>query len=301
MEDQVKTKPRRRVSPAVKAVGKPGQPAGQVSANTADPQPQPSTSADQAAQPVFAIIPAAGSGSRMNLGQNKQFLLLGRYPVIIRTLRVFEAHPAISGYVVIATPGEEGAMRRLLADHGLKKCLAVALGGATRQLSVLHGLAALAANWPGNQAALSGCQVLVHDGARCFVTPEIIDRVINGIRQFQACGAAVLVKDTVKLADKNGQVVKTLDRSLLWAMQTPQGSTYGTLRAAYDLAVSHKWQATDDLAVLEMAGLPVHLVSGDERNIKLTTPTDRLLAEQLASLADQAESAAAASQETIQE
>lgn len=235
--------------------------------------------------PVYAIIPAAGTGSRMQAGQNKQFMAIGRYPVIIRTLRVFDAHPRIDGYLVTASPAEVNAMRSLIISHQLGKCLGVVAGGDTRQASVALGLDALAAT--ADRVSIS--QVLIHDGARCFVTPEIIDRVIDGISLHRACGAAVPVKDTIKRAGADGQVMDTLERSQLWAMQTPQGAWFRLLSDAYRRAVAENWQTTDDLSVLEQAGIPVWLTGGDYRNIKLTTPEDRLLAEQLAILADREE------------
>jgi 2-C-methyl-D-erythritol 4-phosphate cytidylyltransferase len=235
--------------------------------------------------PVYVVIPAAGAGSRMQSKQNKQFLQLGRYPAIIRTLRIFETHPAISGCVVAAAAGELDEMRRLTVEYGLTKCLALTAGGSSRLQSVANGLAAL-----GDQVDdLDNSLILVHDGARCFVTPDIIDRVVAGIYKYQACGAAIAVKDTIKRADAGGLVLETLDRSQLRALQTPQGAFYPLLRAAFDRALLEGWPATDDLAVLEMAGIPVHLVAGNERNIKLTTPEDLLLAQQLASLLDKAE------------
>jgi len=234
--------------------------------------------------PVFAVVPAAGTGSRMNLPLNKQFLCLGRFPVIIRTLRVLEAHPLIHGYVVVAMPEEMDTMHSLIAEYRLVKCLALTAGGASRQQSVAFGLKTLA----GQVAHLENCQVLVHDGARCFITPDVIDRVIAGIYEHQACGAAVAVKDTIKRANRDGRVCETLERSQLWAMQTPQGAWYPILHAAYDMAESQGWQGTDDLSLLELAGQPVYLVEGSYRNIKLTTPEDRLLGEQLARLADRA-------------
>lgn len=227
---------------------------------------------------VFAVIPAAGTGSRMNAGQNKQFMQIGRYPVIVRTLRVFEKHPAIKGYLVVAAPAEVNAMRSLLDQFGLKKCLGVTAGGDSRTQSVLNGLEALTCATGFLPASL----VLVHDGARCFVTPEIISRVIEGIQKHGACGAAVPVKDTIKRADSHGRVCETPERSQLWAMQTPQGAAFEMLRNASRDAIEQGFFGTDDLAVLEKAGIPVYLVDGDYQNIKLTTPEDRLIAEQLA-------------------
>jgi len=237
----------------------------------------------QQPHPVYAIIPAAGTGSRMQGEKNKQFLQIGRYPVIIRTLRVFAAHPRIDGFVVTAAQQEVADMQELIRLHGIGKCLGVVAGGATRQASVANGLLALAASAVNVKASM----VLVHDGARCFLTPEIIGRVIDGIALRGACGAAVQVKDTIKLAGPDGRVLSTPERDRLWAMQTPQGSWFETIYDAYQRATAENWQTTDDLSVLEQAGLSVWLTPGDYRNIKLTTPEDRLLAEQLAILADQ--------------
>jgi 2-C-methyl-D-erythritol 4-phosphate cytidylyltransferase len=232
---------------------------------------------------TYAVITAAGTGSRMQANQNKQFLQIGRFPVIIRTLRVFDAHPQINGYLVTAAPGEITAMQNLIRQHGLKKSLGVVVGGETRQSSVFNGLKALSGHIYENSAS----RVLVHDGARCFVTSEIIDRVIAGIEKYGACGAAMPVKDTIKRASADGAVAETLERSQLWAMQTPQGADYTVLLAAYQRAAIEQWQVTDDLSVLELAGIPVWLTTGDYRNIKLTTPEDLLMAEQLAKLDEQ--------------
>jgi 2-C-methyl-D-erythritol 4-phosphate cytidylyltransferase len=237
-------------------------------------------------KPVYVIVPAAGSGSRMKLDRNKQFLELGRYPVIIRTLRVFERHPRVSGIIVLAAADETDAMHRLIASYGLKKCLAVSPGGSTRQESVALGLALLVENTGISRLDLAVSLVLVHDGARCFVTGDVIDRVIHGIWVYQACGAAVAVRDTIKQAEPGGKVLRTLPRDQLWAMQTPQGALYPLLQQAYDLAAQTGFQATDDCSVLEWAGVPVYLVEGDSGNIKLTTPEDRILGEQLALISD---------------
>jgi 2-C-methyl-D-erythritol 4-phosphate cytidylyltransferase len=236
---------------------------------------------------IYAIVAAAGSGSRMQAGQNKQFLQLGRFPVIIRTLLAFESHPQVAGFVVVAATEECAAMRGLVSRHGLAKCLAVTAGGATRQASVACGLDALqTCLGPGSR--LSSSLVLIHDGARCFVSAATISRVIAGIREHLACGAAIPVKDTIKEASADGQVIRTLARSQLWAMQTPQGAPYALLTQVYARAAQAGWQATDDLTLLEWAGVPVYLVEGDPENIKLTTPDDLLFGEQLALIADRA-------------
>lgn len=239
--------------------------------------------ANDPVSPVYIVIPAAGAGTRMNAGLNKQFLEIGRYPVIIRTLLTFDNHPAVTGCLVVAAPDEVKAMRMLIDRFALTKCLGVTAGGETRTRSVFNGLAAIA----GIASRHPGSLVLVHDGARCFVTPDVISRVIGGIGKYGACGAAVPVKDTIKQAGPDGSVLQTLDRSRLWAMQTPQGAAFEHLYSACENAIKKDLTATDDLAVLELAGIPVHLVMGDYLNIKLTTPDDRLVAEQLARLIDE--------------
>ncbi|MGI6333898.1 MAG: 2-C-methyl-D-erythritol 4-phosphate cytidylyltransferase [Saccharofermentanales bacterium] len=231
---------------------------------------------------VYAIIPAAGTGSRMKTSQNKPFLQIGRFPVIIRTLLVFESHPRIDGFLIAAQADEVAAMTQLVTQYELDKCLGIVPGGKTRTLSVMNGLDALKRTIKSAEVSL----VVVHDGARCFVTPDIISRVIAGIETFGACGAAVAVHDTIKHISDDGRVLETLPRSRLRAMQTPQGSTFDRLYTAYRQVIEKGLTATDDLAVLEEAGIPVYLVEGDFQNLKLTTPEDRLLAEKLAAAID---------------
>ncbi|MEA4888980.1 MAG: 2-C-methyl-D-erythritol 4-phosphate cytidylyltransferase [Clostridiaceae bacterium] len=234
-------------------------------------------------KPAYAIIVAAGAGSRMGIRENKVFVRLGRYPVICRTVLAFEHHPRIAGIVVVAAAQELAVMASTLADIRPVKILALVPGGATRQESVRQGLQALQA-----QAALRpDSPVLIHDGARCFVSQPVIDRVLDGIGQYQACGAAVPVKDTIKEATVGRQVLKTPDRSRLWAMQTPQGAEWSLLEHAYRQAAEADRQGTDDLSLLEQAGHTVYLVDGDYRNIKITTPDDRILGLGLAEEDDQ--------------
>jgi 2-C-methyl-D-erythritol 4-phosphate cytidylyltransferase len=229
--------------------------------------------------PVYVIVAAAGSGSRMGPGRSKQFLDMGHVPVIVRSLQAFAPIKTISAVIVVAAAADCAAMQALLGQYAVPRLLAIAAGGPSRQASVANGLAAL--QQLVSPAAES--PVLVHDGARCFVTPAVIERVIRGIREHRACGAAVPVKDTIKTADPSGKVLLTPDRSRLWAMQTPQGACWHLLRAAYERTEKTAGQATDDLAVLEQAGQPVYLVMGDYSNIKLTTPDDLLYGSWLAS------------------
>ena len=227
-------------------------------------------------QPVYVVIPAAGSGSRMGAGHNKQFLEVGGLPLIIRTLMAFEKSAQINGYVVVTAPEEADAMAILIQRFDLRKLIALAEGGATRQDSVLSGLRKIRDfRKDANQAI-----VLVHDGARCFVSVAVIERCIEAIRSKNiACGVAVRIKDTIKSASEDGRIEQTLDRSRLWAMQTPQGSVFPALLAAYEQLEATGQQVTDDLAVMEAVGQPTCLVAGEYTNIKMTTPEDLVIGE----------------------
>lgn len=226
---------------------------------------------------VEALIPAAGAGSRMGGGVNKPFLEILGVPILVRTLQAFEAHEGVAAMTVMAAPGEESRVEALIAGAGLAKVRAVRTGGATRQATVLFGLRYLA-----GQGFPPDGLVLVHDGARPLVTRVVIDACIDGARRFGACGAAVPVKDTIKRADPDGLVRETLDRSRLFAIQTPQAFRFQLLLSAHESAAAGGFDATDDLALLERAGGSVRLVAGDYRNLKVTTPEDLRMAEALA-------------------
>lgn len=243
---------------------------------TGQPMP-PSTPAEPV--PVYVVIPAAGSGSRMGAGHNKQFLEVGGLPLIIRTLLAFEMHSQVTGYVVVTAADESESMALLIQRFDLRKLIALADGGETRQASVLSGLRQLQIMRPDAASSV----VLVHDGARCFVTSAILDRCIAAIAEKGgACGAAVPVKDTIKVVSPDGKIEQTLDRSRLWAMQTPQGAYYSQLLAAYEQLEKDGRQVTDDLAAMEAVGQPTWLIAGDYTNIKMTTPEDLVIGEAIA-------------------
>lgn len=229
--------------------------------------------------PIYVVIPAAGSGSRMGAGHNKQFLEVGGLPLIIRTLLAFEENDRVTGYVVVTATEEREAMALLIQRFDLRKLISLADGGQTRQASVLSGLRQLQVM---RQDAADGI-VLVHDGARCFVTGAILDRCIAAIAEKGgACGAAVPVKDTIKVVSPDGRIEQTLDRNRLWAMQTPQGAYFTQLLSAYEKLEKDGRQVTDDLAAMEAVGQPTWLVAGDYTNIKMTTPEDLVIGEAIA-------------------
>ncbi len=217
----------------------------------------------------YAVVVAAGRGVRMGAAVNKVLLPLCGEPVIRHAVRAFCEADEIDGVVVVASADETEQMRAALC--GLEKVCAIAPGGSTRQESVKNGLDALP-----KEARIA----LVHDGARPLISRELIARCI---RQTEDCGSAVVctpVTDTVKV-EKDGCVVRTLDRSQLRAVQTPQCFFAGELKAAYEAAARDGVSVTDDASVMEHAGHSVHLLESSEVNFKLTTPEDLRRAEDI--------------------
>lgn len=217
----------------------------------------------------YAVVVAAGRGVRMGAAVNKVLLPLCGEPVIRHAVRAFCEADEIDGVVVVASADETEQMRAALC--GLEKVCAIVPGGLTRQESVKNGLDALP-----KEARIA----LVHDGARPLISRELIARCI---RQTENCGSAVVctpVTDTVKV-EKDGCVVRTLDRSQLRAVQTPQCFFAGELKAAYEAAARDGVSVTDDASVMEHVGHSVHLLESSEVNFKLTTPEDLRRAEEI--------------------
>ncbi|MBR0219646.1 MAG: 2-C-methyl-D-erythritol 2,4-cyclodiphosphate synthase [Clostridia bacterium] len=211
---------------------------------------------------VYAVILCGGSGTRMGAAGNKTLLKTGGVPAIVRGFRTFSR--VVDGVVLVTRAGEENVFAETLSSYGLK-AFAIVPGGEDRQASALCGLKALPTD-----ADIA----LIHDGARPFVTEEIIRRVIDSVRQCGSGVAAVPCRDTIKRADRDGRVLETLDRSTLWQMQTPQGFFVKDLLAAHAAANAAKARYTDDAALMEAAGHTVRLVQGSPDNIKLTSPED---------------------------
>ncbi|MBR7071153.1 MAG: 2-C-methyl-D-erythritol 4-phosphate cytidylyltransferase [Clostridia bacterium] len=209
------------------------------------------------------IVVAAGSSSRMG-GVNKQLLLLNGIPVIIRTLLAFQNSPHISRIILVTRSQDLQAVQQLCDSYALEKLTDITAGGADRHASVLCGMACLAA---------SEDKVLIHDGARPLVTNQIIGNVTAALQNHDAVICGVPVRDTVKRVDESGKVKETVDREGLWLVQTPQGVSVPAYRLACD-RVPNAGQLTDDAALMEAAGMAVHIVAGSARNIKITTPED---------------------------
>ena len=213
-----------------------------------------------------AIVLAAGRGSRMNSGIQKQFMELGGYPLIYYALQVFE-HSSVDEVILVTGKNETDWCRREIVDkYGFCKVRSVVPGGSERYLSVYEGL----------RAAQEPDIVLIHDGARPFVTDEIINRTIQSALESGSGIAAVPAKDTVRIVDETGTAVLTPPRDRVWMMQTPQAFAFPLIYRAYQELVSRNIQnVTDDAMVLEtVLNQEVKIVEGSYSNIKVTTPED---------------------------
>ena len=215
-----------------------------------------------------AVIVAAGNATRMG-GIDKTMAFLGGEPVIARTVRAFQDCDAIKEIVVVTRSDLIMPVSDLC--HQFSKVTAVVVGGENRVASVQNGLNALS-----SKVRL----VAVQDGARPLVSFEVIDRTVRAARSYGAAAPGVPVKDTVKIVT-GGVVTSTPDRKTLQAVQTPQVFDFDILRAALKKSVQKGWEITDDCSAVEMFGLRIRMVEGDERNIKITTPMDLKIAEML--------------------
>ena len=215
-----------------------------------------------------AVIVAAGSASRMG-GIDKVMAPLGGEPMIARTVRAFQECDAVSEIVIVTREDLILEITRLTRD--MPKVTAVVAGGKSRQESVHLGLNALS-----DKVKLAA----IHDGARPFITWQLIDWVIRAANTYGAAAPAIPVKDTIK--EVQGFVVKnTPDRASLRAVQTPQVFDFDLLRAALKKAAEDGAEVTDDCSAVERMGMSVKIVEGDERNIKITTPLDLKIGELL--------------------
>jgi 2-C-methyl-D-erythritol 4-phosphate cytidylyltransferase len=220
---------------------------------------------------VIAVIPAAGSGTRMGSARSKQFMDLCGKPVLAITLERFQECDLVDGIVIVVSEQNIAACTREIVNrYRLSKVTAVVSGGRRRQESVRNGIEAV----PN-----SSTWILVHDGARPLVTLELIERVIMAGKGYRAVVPGIPVKDTLKEIDSRGRVVKTLERGALWAIQTPQIFRYEDILLAHTKAMEEGWEGvTDDAYLIEKIGIPVELIHGEETNIKITTAKDLELA-----------------------
>lgn len=224
-----------------------------------------------------AVVLAGGSGKRMHADTAKQYLLLSGKPILYYSLKAFE-DSFIDEIILVTGKGEIPYCKEEIVNrYGLSKVVTFTEGGRERYHSVAAGL-----------SAIRDCDyVFIHDGARPFVTSEILMRAYDMVKQCGTAIAAMPVKDTIKIADEEGFVKETPNRSSVWMIQTPQVFSFPSIKSAYGELLAKEAelikkgiQITDDAMVMEtFGGCPVRLVEGSYRNIKITTPEDLSIAE----------------------
>lgn len=220
---------------------------------------------------IVAVIVAAGRSTRM-AGLDKQFASFGGRTLLAHTIAVFESSPLIHEYVIVLNEDNLLRGRALAFEEGWRKLKKIVVGGSRRQDSVWNGLVALEDNTAPDW-------VMIHDGARPFVTPQILVDGLAAAREFGSSIAGVPVKDTVKVvAPENLTVRETPPRDLLWAVQTPQIFRYSLIVEAHRQAIARNLDVTDDAMMLEQLDHPVKLYQAAYTNIKVTTPDDLILA-----------------------
>lgn len=223
-----------------------------------------------------AIIVAAGRSTRMQMEINKQYIEINGIPVLARTLDVFQRSRMIDDIIVVANETDILFCKESIIDaYGISKTRAIVAGGAQRYESVYKGLQSV-----DEKTGI----VAIHDGARPFITEEILEASIAAALEHGAACTAVPVKDTIKVSDHEGYVKDTLDRNLLWSIQTPQTFRREIIVSAHEKARLSGSYGTDDSVLVEKAGIPVKLVMGSYFNIKLTTREDIAMAEGIAKL-----------------
>ncbi|MDY7005325.1 MAG: 2-C-methyl-D-erythritol 4-phosphate cytidylyltransferase [Cyanobacteriota bacterium] len=219
---------------------------------------------------MYLLIPAAGMGRRMGSQRNKLLLTLLNKPLLSWTLEAaFKSH-YINWIGIIGQSVDFPDFQKMISGLSTDKSIELIEGGSTRQESVYKGLEALPPE---------AKQVLIHDGARCLATPELLDRCAEEVVKCPGLIAAVPVKDTIKVVDSSGLIQDTPDRGNLWAAQTPQGFEVKLLKECHERGRQLGWEVTDDAALFEKCGLPVKVVAGEETNLKVTTPVDLRVAE----------------------
>jgi 2-C-methyl-D-erythritol 4-phosphate cytidylyltransferase len=217
-----------------------------------------------------AVIASAGKGLRFMEGKKKQFYFLGGKPILAHTLDKFETCPLIrSVCLVVGQEDMDYCLKEIVEKYGFQKVAKIVPGGKRRQESVKNGIDALP-----KDADI----VAIHDGVRPLVTQTMIEDSIHSAVRYGAVVLAMPVKETIKMSNPDGTVLKTLDRESLWQIQTPQTFQVNVIREAHYRATEDGFVGTDDASLVERLGVKVHILPGSYTNIKITTPEDLWLA-----------------------
>lgn len=233
-----------------------------------------------------AVVLAAGKGRRMGGNTAKQYMEIGGKPLVAYALEVFEASPVIDEIILMTDAGHmEYVQTEIVEAYGLKKVSTIGAGGGERYESVWKALCTIMdqEEWEDEARCRARQEgyVFIHDGARPFVTPEIIARAYEDVVRWKACVVGMPVKDTIKLVDTDSCIVDSPRRSLVWQAQTPQVFAVPLIAEAFARQMKEDCSnVTDDAMVVEaQMGVKIHMTQGSYENIKITTPEDLLIAE----------------------
>ena len=219
---------------------------------------------------VTAVIVDGGRGKRMGADINKVILPLGGPEILAHTLRAFELCPDIDDIVVVTGKADIERVKEIAEREGFKKLSHIVPGGAERSDSVYNGL-----------RAAKGDIAAIHDGARCLIAPSDISAVVRDAEKYGAAALGVTVKDTLKSIDSSGNICGTIDRERTVLIQTPQVFKKDEIKALHEHVKKDGYAVTDDCSVFERYGRSVHVTKGSYDNIKLTTPEDIAIGEQI--------------------
>ena len=219
---------------------------------------------------VTAIILAGGKGTRMKAGKNKVFLQISGREVLHYTISAFEWDRNIDDIIIVTAADDMEECQSLVKNSNFKKVRCITEGGKTRRQSVFNGL-----------KHVNGDIVLIHDGARALVLGREIDNAIEDCMRYGAAAVGVRCKDTLKSSDKNGFILGTIDRESTYLIQTPQAFKTEEIRRLHEKADGEGFEATDDCMIAEHYGVRIKISEGSYENIKLTTPEDMLIAENI--------------------
>lgn len=233
-------------------------------------------------QGTTAIVLAAGSGKRMQSNTPKQYMNLCGKPILYYSIKAFEESSVKEIILVVGQGEEEYCKKEIIDKYHFTKVRKIVVGGKERYHSVYHGL---------NACEKETNYVLIHDGARPFISKNTIEEVIKNLPKMKACVVGVPVKDTIKVVESDGCISNTLERDKLWSVQTPQAFSYELIKDAYDSMmkeieenkqghISKLINITDDAMIVEHTkNISVKMIKGDYKNIKITTPEDILIGE----------------------
>lgn len=217
---------------------------------------------------MSVVIAAGGKGTRMGAEVNKVFLKLGGKEIIAHTIEAFEKNPLVKNIIVVTGKDDIERCKELIKEYGFKKVTEIAEGGKTRRASVANGL------------KYAECEfTAVQDAARALVTDKVINDTASEAEKYGAAAPGILCKDTIKIADNDGFIASTPDRSNMYMIQTPQIFRTELLKKAHKQ--SYELEATDDCMLVENTGHKVKIADGSYENIKLTTPEDMLIGEMI--------------------